>query len=268
MKKYCESTNSLPSYENPPVIEVACGIKFKKIKEFKAPHFGLFWDKLRKKFPSCQHAPTLGFPDPSETEPTFELPLPRIWFINKEKNGLIQLQENIFLYNWRKMQPEESYPRYDTVIKAFQNNLKMFTEFIEDEKLGSLEPIDCELTYINDIVKGEGWDTVADIHKVVPELDWRLNDSRFLPEPRNLGWKTIFALPEDKGRFIVKLDKVARKIDSQPMLRLEISARGLGVDKSLDAVWAWFEIAHEWIVRGFTDITSEEIQKSIWRRIK
>ena len=125
MKEDCESTNSLPSYKNPPVIEVACGIKFKKIKKFKAPHFGLFWDKLRKKFPFCQHAPTLGFPDPSETEPAFELPLPRIWFINKEKNGLIQLQENIFLYNWRKMQPEESYPRYDTVIKAFQNNAQV-----------------------------------------------------------------------------------------------------------------------------------------------
>lgn len=198
----------------------------------------------------------------------FKLPLPRLWFINEEKNGLIQLQENMFFYNWRKIQPEESYPRYNTVIKTFTLNLKMFTEFIEDEKLGILEPVDCELTYINDIVKGEGWETIADIHKVIPELNWRSNDQRFLPEPLNLGWKTLYALPEDKGRFIVKLDQATRKIDNQPMFRLEISARGLGVDKSLDAVWDWFEIAHEWIVKGFTDITSEEIQKSIWRRIK
>lgn len=268
MKEDQKSKNKLPSYKKPPVVEVACGIKFKKIEKLKVPHFGLFWDKLRKDFPACQHAPTLGFPDPSETESVLELPLPRIWFINEEKNGLIQLQHNMFLYNWRKMQPGESYPRYDTVIETFKSNLEIFTEFIEDEKLGSLEPVDCELTYINDIIKGEGWETVADIHKVVPELEWRSSDSRFLPEPRSLGWKTIFALPEDKGRFIVKLDQVERRIDSQPMFRLEISAKGLGVDKSLDAVWAWFVIAHEWIVRGFADITSEEIQKSIWRRIK
>ena len=55
-------TNSLPSYKVPPVIEVVCGINFKSIEQFKAPHFGLFWQKVRDEFPTLKHATPLGFP--------------------------------------------------------------------------------------------------------------------------------------------------------------------------------------------------------------
>ena len=43
------------------------------------------------------------------------------------------------------------------------------------------------------------------------------------------------------------------------MLILQITATGLGADKSNDALWKWFEIAHEWIVCGFTDLTGATI---------
>ena len=35
----------------------------------------------------------------------------------------------------------------------------------------------------------------------------------------------------------------------------------------MDAVWEWFEVGHEWIVCGFTDLTGATIQKDIWQRI-
>jgi len=51
------------------------------------------------------------------------------------------------------------------------------------------------------------------------------------------------------------------------MLILQITASGLGADKSNNAVWEWFEVAHEWIVCGFTDLTGAKTQKDIWQRI-
>ncbi len=261
---------TFPSYKNPPVIEVVCGVDFKRIQQFKAPHLGLFWQKLRADYPICQHAPPLGFPPkPSGPEIEFELPpflLPRIWFINEQNNGLIQIQNDRFLYNWRRMDEKESYPRYRNVIEAFRANLELFERFLAEENLDPLIPIECELTYINHILKGEGWESIAHIHKVLPDLNWRSNNKRFLPEPRDLGWRTSFALPEDKGLLNVKLNHASRKIDNRPVFVLEISARGLGADKSLDAMWSWFEIAHEWIVWGFTDLTGKEVQATIWER--
>ena len=82
-------TNSLPSYKIPPVIEVVCGINFKKIAQFKAPHFGLFWQKLRGDYPTCKHASPLGFPPKPpdfEADPELFFPLPRLWFINEKEN--------------------------------------------------------------------------------------------------------------------------------------------------------------------------------------
>ncbi len=260
-------TESLPSYKKPPVIEVVCGIVFKKIEYFKAPHLGLFWQKLRSTYPTCQHAPPLGFPpEPSDQAIGLDLPLPRVWFINEKKNGLMQLQNDRFLYNWRKMHEEELYPRYRTVINAFQTNFAIFQEFLKEEGLGSLNITQCELTYINHILKGEGWESAIDINDVLPDLDWRSDNKRFLPDPRHLGWQASFALPEDKGRLHVKLEQGLRKIDNRPVFILEISARGLGADKSLDAIWNWFELAHKWIVCGFTDLTGKKIQTSIWER--
>ena len=267
MNKKTKSKSSLPAYDKPPVIEVVCGIAFKKIEQFKAPHIGLFWQKVRADYPTCQHAPTLGFP-PDTLEPVgeFEFPLPRIWFINEKKNGLIQLQNNRFFYNWRKMHSEEVYPHYQTVIKGFKVNFELLKNFLEKEKLGSLNPTDCELTYVNHIFKGEGWKTISDIHNVLPDINWRPNKNRFLSEPQHISWQTSFALPEDKGRLHVKLDQVTHRIDKRPILRLEISTKGLGADKSQKSIWNWFELAHKWIVCGFTDLTSSKIQQTFWER--
>ena len=256
-------SQNLPDYKNPPVIEVACGISFETIEKLRGPHFGLFWKKVRKKFPVCDHAQRLEI-----SPPEFDLKnyLPRMWFINEEKNMLIQLQNNRFFFNWRRMQQEEAYPRYNTIIKAFKTNLGIFHKFLEEENLGSVKSIKCELTYINHIPKGEGWESLGDINGVFRDLTWSSNE-RFLLPPVGLGGQVLFALPDDSGRLNVTLQHGERKIDKHPMLILQITATGLGADKSNDAVWEWFEVAHEWIVCGFTDLTGATIQKDIWQRI-
>lgn len=217
-------SKSLPDYKKPPVIEVACGIVFETVGSFKGHRLGLFWQKVRDKFPVCEHAARLGFPPESLDLANY---LPRVWFVSEEQNMLIQLQDDRFFFNWRRIQHEEAYPRYSTIIEAFKTNLGIFQGFLEEEKLGSVKPEKCELTYINHIPKGEGWESLSDINEVFRDFAWDSNE-RFLPAPLSLGGQVVFPLPNDKGRLNVTLQHGERKLGKYPILILQISARGLG----------------------------------------
>jgi len=164
------------------------------------------------------------------------------------------------------MSNEDIYPRYSVLISSFKKSVKVLAEFLGELGLGPLKVVECELLYINQILKGQSWNSPTDIHNVFPDLTWRSDAKRFLPPPRDISWNTSFELPEERGRLNVTLQPASRKADKQPLMQLQLTARGLGDDKSLEAVWNWFELAHEWIVFGFSDLTSTRVQKEIWGR--
>ena len=257
-----EDSISLPNYNNPPVNEVVCGLSFAKIEKFKSHHIGLFWQKIKDEFPIVEHATRL-----EDKLPKFDLKehLPRVWFVRNEQNRLIQLQDDRFYFNWRRIQEDEAYPRYETIIEDFKKYLLVFEKFLEEENLGSVNPERCELTYINHISKGEGWETVSDVINIFRVLCWNTED-RFLPPPVNVGGQVVFQLHHNKGRLELILQQAIRKTDKRPMFVLQNKATGLGEDKNMGAVWEWFSVAHEWIVYGFTDLTNESIQKDVWQR--
>ncbi|MBW1982517.1 MAG: TIGR04255 family protein [Deltaproteobacteria bacterium] len=258
-------SKSLISFKKPPVIEVVCGVVFEPILGFKAHHLGLFWQRVRNEFPECEHAVRLGF-DPAAAPIDLANYLPRVWFINEEQNRLIQLQDDIFFFNWRRMKEDEAYPRYSTIIEDFKVNFKVFQEFLKEQDLPSVKPKACELTYINHILKGEGWESLRDINGVFRDIAWDSMNKRFLPEPQHISGQIVFPLPDDKGNLVLKLEHGRRKPDQHPIIILHNSARGLGRGRSIEDIWEWFAIAHEWIVQGFADISTPTIQKEVWQR--
>lgn len=258
-----QKSKKLPSYKQPPVNEVACGILFDKIETFRAHHFGLFWNKIKKDFPICEHATRTMAAVPRPMDVTNYMP--KIWFISQEQNKLIQLQDDCLFYNWRKTQQDETYPSYGKIIKSFKSNLNKFGKFLEEQGLGLISHRECELTYVNIIPKGKDWKNFGD--RIFRDFAWGA-DKRFLPEPIGIGWQAIFPLENNKGQLTATLQTKERKSDKKSILVLQISAKGSGSDKAIDAVWDWFETAHEWIVRGFTDLTDEKIQNEIWQRTR
>ncbi len=72
-------------------------------------------------------------------------------------------------------------------------------------------------------------------------------------------------MPEKKGHLIVNLKQATRTEDKVTLLVLELKTQGTGESADKEAIREWFDLAHEWIVRGFTDLTTPEIQK-IWER--
>lgn len=270
------SNSLLPDYKKPPVIEVVSGITFEPIKGLAAPYLGILWQKFRSKYPHCKEvAPLLPVVERfDEALPreglSFgeEFPRPRIWFETADGNGLIQVQRDRFLHNWKKERDEDQYPHYDYVIKNFRECLVTFEDFLKENGLEAVEPLQYELTYINHILAGEGWTTLSDMRKIFPDFSWRTSDQRFLPLPETINWQTSFALPKKTGRLHASIRLGKRRTDRRPTFLFELTARGILEDKSRSTMWSWFDIAHEWIVRGFTDLTSEELHKTVWRRTR
>ena len=260
----------LPDYDAPPLDEVVCGILFKPIETLLVPHFGVFWERLKPEYPTCQEvaplAPSLERLDDSPRPDLKISMLPRIWFVHQSDSQVIQVQRDRFLYNWRKRRPSDEDPRYPQVMDKFQNYLLNFQSFLNDLDIGTIIPLQYELTYINLILQGSGWDNMSDISRVFPDFTWRPNKQRFLHEPEGINWQTSFRLQNRMGRLRVHIQKAQRRNDNHPLFRFELTARGMANDTSPEARRAWFDSAHESAVRGFADITAEELQRTLWRR--
>jgi uncharacterized protein (TIGR04255 family) len=256
---------SLPNYERPPVNEVVFGIRFNTPEKLRLPHIGILWQKLQSEYPKIQHAPPIAS---AKGEIKIDLatgaPTPRLWFISQSDDQLAQFQVDRFYYNWRRRQSD--YPRYAYVRKAFENVYDKILEFFDEVDLGDFEPIECELTFINHIPKGDGWETLDDLSKVFSDFIWNFKNERFLPKPQKFSWRSEFMFPDNKGRLITSLKHAIRSDDKIPLVVFDLNTLGFGKSSNKKDVLEWFDFAHEWIVRGFTDLTTAEIQK-IWGKI-
>jgi uncharacterized protein (TIGR04255 family) len=265
----------LPEYANPPVNEVVCGILFKPLDSMMTPHIGLLWEHFRVDYPTCQEAPpiipiieTFGErkPDP---KPEFAdiPPLPRVWYVHKDGNGVIQIQKDRFLHNWRKLNSQNRYPRFEQVFGMFLKHLETFESFVDENKLGPLLQLQYELTYVNHVHQGDGWETHADLGKVFADFAWRAKD-RFLPPPESINWRTSFLLPDNCGRLHMTVRDGVDRENGRSLYVFELNARGFIGTGSPENLNNWFHLAHEWIVRGFTDLTDEDTQRNFWERTR
>ena len=266
-----EISSPLPDFDNPPVNEVVFGIQFNKLSKLKAPHTGILWEKLgREIYPECQEMAPLSHMIERFDEPTLPSspitiegspPLPRVFFINATQDHLLQIQQDRFHQNWRKLKSDDKYPRHKKLYPKFLESWKLFSLFINELDMGALEPNQYELTYVNHIPRGEGWVNVIDIEKIFPEFQCKTKD-RFLPEPENVFWQKIFRLPNDTGRLYTSLRLAMSKESKDQIMIFDLTARGF-IPNEMDE---WFGIAHEWIVRGFADLTGQSVQDSVWKR--
>ena len=260
-----QSPASLPRYLTPPVNEVACGCQFQPLSLLKIPHWGLFWQKLGKSFPTVEHAAPIQTGGSLLVDDATGLPLPRVWFINEDESRLVQLQADRLHYNWRHREKEPKYPHYDEIVDRFFESFTTLESFAAEASIGVIQPIACELTYINHIPQGSGWQAIDDLPKMFRDFLWTAKE-RYLPSPTSEAWHVVFPLPNGQGRLTAKLNQGSRKPDDAKVLIFELTARGIGDDRSQGGMRRWFDMAHEHIVKGFADLTTEEAQINLWKR--
>lgn len=267
----------LPEFSEPPVIETVIGVQFAPLEALSILHYGMYWTKIRSDYPEHSVQPPLGsasesFKDEQTTPlmpPTFEIgflkePEIRCWFIESSKNRLIQVQKDRFIHNWRKLKDDDVYPRYDNLKPKFVEEWQRFCEFLNNEKIGIPEVNQCEVTYINHIEIGRGWKSFGEVNKVVSYWHGKSLEG-FLPNPEKMDLSVDYVIPGRKGRLHIVMRPGIRKEDARDILYLELTARGSPNSSSLEGILEWFDLGHEWIVRGFTDFTTQEMHK-IWGR--
>ncbi len=262
-------------FKRPPVVEVVCGILFGTPRPLRGAHVGLYWQRVCSDFPRIEEAPPLPpvierqAPGPATLSLGIRLipPLRRTWLLSADGRNLIQVQEDRFIFNWKKAAAGDDYPSYEHVIEGFNRHLAGFLEFLDTEEIGPPSYLQFELAYVNHIHLGETPDRFAvSPTRIFVDHVRAASVGRFLPEPEAVNWNTAYPLPNGEGR----LHTAARSVLSPqgtPILELEMTARGLPADASDATRQAWFDQAHVWITQGFADITASDIQRSVWGRI-
>ena len=264
-----------PEYEKPPLIEVICGVQFEALEAMFAAHVGMLWSRFRNDFPIVQEVPPLAdvfehFDDGTQdTGVTFSAkpPLPRTWFVSRNKNLIVQTQRDRFMHNWRKVLDTDEYPRFERVFKSFQDRLAVFEDFAEQSGFGELAFNQFEMTYVNVLAADNGSLQVGRVGEYFKDISWE-NGGRSLPSPESMSLVFTFSYPDDRIRLHIKAQTAERGATKDPVIRLELTARGMPKEKSKQAMNEWFSAAHERIVFAFADISAEEVQQKHWKRIR
>ena len=263
---------ALADFENPPVVETVLSSQFEKLTAMQLVHFGLFWRKVQNRFPKTEERPALApmiesFPEPVARGgriqfETVEMPAPpRIWMLNDAGTEMIQLQNDRFIKNWRKAGEVAKYPHYEPAIKpAFERDFDAFQSFLAEENLGEIRVNQCEVTYVNHIVSGQGWEHLSEAHRIF--TFWNRPAAPFPGDAEDLGVHVRFRIADNQerpiGRLHVDIRPALRATDDRPMYVMSLTARG-----QYGTGFDFFDIGRQWIVKSFEELTTGDMHR-IW----
>ena len=268
--------NQFPEFSKPPVVEVACSIQFESIEGLDTTRLGLLWGQYRARYPRAEQQPplppvkeNLGPPSAQTIRVRLDMPEPRHWFLNREGTQLIQVQRDRFVVNWRKLDTEEIYPRYVTLRESLTREFGVLQQFLDTEGLASPEVNQCELTYVNHIPASlirPGEDQASQITTL-----WSGGQTEpFLPVAESTAFQNSYIIQGEVGpvgRLHIQMDSAFRISDKTPIFVIHLVARGIPEGRGLEGALAFFDRAHEWIVRGFTAITTPHMHQR-WERTR
>jgi len=253
-------------------------VQFSPLDGFTAPIAGWYWKhSLGDEWASVDQAGPVqdqferfdsdtGWSAPEIKLAIASTPEPvRIQLLRRDQDRMIQVQRTRFMYNWRRQ--GDSYPSYQTLRPEFDAHYAEFVRFIDHAALGSLEPNQWEMTYVNHVEKGQLWQTPTDWERILPGF--------YTPCPAMLeyrfesfGGEWHLAIEPDRGRLHVAIQHARIESAKGPeVLMLQLTARG-----PIDTNQGWdldsgFNVGHEAIVRAFAAMTSKAAHDHWGRRI-
>ena len=272
---------STPHFQNPPVVETVLGVQFTPLRKMRITHYGLLLPHLCDAFPAATERLT-RFSEQPPLDPIIESfeqvvprepslrwsvtpgpPLPRCWYASDDEQYLLQVQPDRFLLNWRQQRGTSGeYPRYTTICDRFLKSLRVFRQFAAEQSLGSVEPNQCEVTYVNHIELLPTLGVAATLDRVL--MGWKLGSSDgWLTQGESGEFKASYVIAQKRGRLHVDARPAVRRDNGQEIIRLDLTARGAPPQPDLDGVRAWLDLGHEWVVRGFKSLTTSEMH-TIW----
>ena len=239
--------------DNSPLNEVVLGVQFQTPLDIMTV-FKII-DIFKSDFPIIAEQSLLpsviDSPDQPQVKKMLNTFCSRKHLISPNSNMLIQVQPDRFLFNWRRVEENISYPRFDNIYDHFDialEKLKLVIGADYESKLNQLE-----LTYVDHVILE----------------DFRRND--FNPgnvfnffncdnDIKNINLEYSIPFEEIGGVWNLLLKSALRKKDNKKLLVYESTCRGF---LSLD-IRDWFEKAHEIQLMQFMEGLTDEA-KAIWK---
>jgi uncharacterized protein (TIGR04255 family) len=268
-----------PKFDAPPVVETALSVQFASLPGYTTAHAGWFWKEYLEKLEEDSSRKWSQVAEAPRAEDQFErfgaediwgppvsvkmfqsAQSQRVQLIRSDGDRMIQIQDSRFILNWRKK--DSAYPTYDVLLPEFRTMLHAFESFVNEAGFGALKFNQWEIVYIDQIKKGEMWNSVRDWGKIFPGL--AMPSVHIKPtgdETMSADWR--FSLEGQHGRLYISLRQIRLRPSNEEVLNITLLARG-----PVDGSRTWergFEIGHEALTDVFLAITSPEAQEQ-WRK--
>ncbi len=270
------SSQQLPAFKTPPLVEVALSIQFEPLSRLDNAQIARLWiTRFFDRFPEAQEKPRLesqveGFGSQSRQSRkiTFELatsPASRWWLISSDGSRLVQIQRDRLIYNWRKVNNGE-YPRYGRIREEFHEVLRTFIEFVEVGEVGKVVPSQAELSYFNHIQREGVWGTHDQLDRVVTlwAMDRVVGNVSLVQEDATIAVR--YLIPDEAGtpagRLHVSIEPDFR--NEEPIFVMNLVARGMFGGAGAAGSFQFLDLAHLHIVRTFVAITTPRMHQ-VWR---
>ncbi|MEA5618759.1 TIGR04255 family protein [Cronbergia sp. UHCC 0137] len=248
-------------FRQPPLDEIIFSVEF-VASGFSSVHLGLYWESIRSEFPLQQDNIPIELENYENNTPL----LPRVWFMSNDSKKIIQLQDNLFIFNWRYSQEDKNLHFGE----IFQNFVSQWNHLQEWWLNVGDEPIEIqkyEFTYVNAINKNLGWQNPKDHGKIFNFIKTEWNG--LIKTPDSFDFQLSFSLPNQLGSLSVKVEQLpVPSDDNEEEVNPEYFLAFLLIATSYNAtisIVEWFTFAHDYVVKAFLELTKEDAQK-LWGR--
>lgn len=263
-------------YADPPVSEVVFSVQFAPVHELSLGHLGAWWSTgdNRERFPASEEQPpvepqveTFEQPGPSfSIDVRLGTPPSALRFLSANRDEAVQMQKDRYTHSWIKTSAENAYPSYEQLRPRFLRELRDFEDFLVGEGLQALTPTQCELSYINAVTPNRQWSAHSELERILAPWGGGTSEE-FLPEPENVSVRLAYVARNSGGepvaRLHVQVDPVFDQ-RSRPAYLLSLTFRGDPKSDNTE-VGPFLDLGHEWIVSGFTAVTTSGMHEE-WGR--
>jgi hypothetical protein len=115
------------------------------------------------------------------------------------------------------------------------------------------------VTYINHFVKGREWNELKDVARLFKRMTFELTGA--------LVTSMSFAA-NIKGNQVSVAASPGLRTDGTPIIQLTLNVNGKPTSPSEVDVWAKLDDCHRLLVETFAEITADDLQKQVWKRIR
>ena len=268
----------LPDFADPPVVETVLGVSFLEVPQLTSTQIVRFWAQyLAEALPTDAervpyNVPVERFPSaPPREELSVRLRVepPPTRFLFSADNHLVQIQSDWFAYNWRKTPAQPDYRRYEAGREQFQAYFEQFSAFLERDLEAGLQPVQCEITYVNHIALSSAAVGTGPLGAVLRDV--QPTAGAYLPEPHQAEFSCRYEMRAEDvvGRLHVSARTAAVDPDSDAVrVALTLTARGAPTSCGLSGVLRFLDRGRVWIVRGFEDLTTSQLHEQWGLRSK